>query len=356
MRALVVESFTGPDGVTVREVPDPFLAEPGSVLVEVKAAALGPWDIGTSHGGFAGMGGATTFPRSSGGTSPGSGPTRGSGSPASSRSPGQASAPRHRGPRCPRGCSRRCRRACPTRRPPRSPSRRSTARLALDTAAQPRGANLLVIGAAGAVGAVVVALAAAQGLVVAGSASPEDADRIRAAGGVPLDRHRDLAEQYAAAGLISPEAVIDFVGGEAGSAAMELLQDGAGFVSATPNSVPPAVRGIQPQVIGVQPDGGKLAALLPRFASGELPVPRFEAVPLADSAEAFRRSPPAERTARSSSCPDEQPPATPEGVRTYRECSPVGQTCRGGRSGTCPRASPEAATSGHPPRGDCRIG
>ena len=90
---------------------------------------------------------------------------------------------------------------------------------------------------------------------------------------------------------------------------MELLQDGAAFVSATPNSVPPAVRDIQPQVIGVQPDGGKLAALLPRFASGELPVPRFEAVPLVDSAEAFRRLAAGghQRAGKSSSCRDEQP-------------------------------------------------
>jgi NADPH:quinone reductase len=289
MRALVVESFTGPDGVTVREVPDPSPAEPGSVLVEVKAAALGSWDIGTSYGGFAGMGGATALPQVIGWDFAGVRADTGervAGFVAQPWAGVGTAAPRAVVPEgvlapVPDGLSDEAAATLAVTA--------LTARLALDTAGQPRGGNLLVIGAAGAVGAVVVALAAAQGLVVAGSAGPEDADRIRAAGGVPLDRHRDLAEQYAAAGLISPDAVIDFVGGEAGSAAMELLQDGAGFVSATPNSVPPAVRGIQPHVISVQSDGGRLAALLPRFASGELPVPRFEAVPLAESAEAFRR-------------------------------------------------------------------
>ena len=289
MRALVVESFTGPEGVAVGEVPDPPAPEPGSVLVEVKAAALGPWDLGTSYGGFAGSGGATTFPQVIGwdftGVRADTGervagfvaqPWAGVGSAAPlAVVPEEVLAP------VPAGLSDEAAATLAVTA--------LTARLALDTAAQPRGANRLVIGAAGAVGAVVVALAAGQGLVVAGSASPGDADRVRAAGGAPLDRHGELAEQYAAAGLVSPDAVIDFVGGGAGTAAMELLQDGGTFVSATPTSVPPAVRGIQPQVIGVQPDGAKLAALLPRFASGELPVPRFETVPLADSADAFRR-------------------------------------------------------------------
>jgi len=289
MRALVVESFTGPEGVAVREVPDPPAPEPGSVLVEVRAAALGPWDIGTSYGGFAGSGGATTFPQVIGWDFTGVRADTGE------RVAGFVAQPWAGvgtvAPRAvvPEGVLAPVPAGLPDEAAATLAVTALTARLALDTAGQPRGANLLVIGAAGAVGAVVVALASSQGLVVAGSASPKDADRIRAAGGTPLDRHRDLAEQYAAAGLISPDAVIDFVGGEAGSAAMELLQDGATFVSATPNSVPPAVRGIRPQVIGVQADGAKLAALLPRFASGELPVPRFEAVPLAESAEAFRR-------------------------------------------------------------------
>ena len=142
------------------------------MLVEVKAAALGSWDIGTSYGGFAGMGGATTFPQVIGWDFAGVRADTGSGSRASSRSPGRAwgtAAPRAA---VPEGVSAPVPDGLSDEAAATLAVTALTARLALDTGGQPRGANLLVIGAAGAVGAVVVALATAQGLVVAGPPAP----------------------------------------------------------------------------------------------------------------------------------------------------------------------------------------
>lgn len=289
MRALVLESFSGPDAVAVRDVPDPAPAE-GSVLLDVRAAAAGPWDIGTTYGAFAGdSGGQSGFPQVLGwdvaGVRTDTGarvagfvaqPWAGVGVFAERVAvPESVLAP------IPDGLGDEAAATLGVTA--------LTARLALDTAALSRGAHLLVIGAGGSVGAVVVALAAAEGLVVSGSGSPADHERIRAAGGTPLDRDGDLGAQQRAAGLPAPDAVVDFVGGEAGAAALDLLPDGGVYVSATPGAVPAGVRGIEPRVIGVQPDGAALTPLLPRFATGELPVPRFETVPLTEGAEAFRR-------------------------------------------------------------------
>jgi len=288
VRALVLESFSGPDAVAVRDVPEPEGGD-GSVLLEVRAAATGPWDIATTYGAFAGGGGQSGFPQVLGwdvaGVRADTGqrvagfvaqPWAGVGVFAERVAlPESALAP------IPDGLEDEAAATLGVTA--------LTARLALDTAARPRGAHVLVVGAGGAVGSAVVALGVADGLVVSGSAGTADAERIRAAGGTPLDRARDLGAQQREAGLPAPDAVIDFVGGDAGAAAMELLADGGMFVSATPNAVPGAVRGIEPTVISVHPDGAGLARLLPRFATGELPVPRFETAPLEQGAEAFRR-------------------------------------------------------------------
>ena len=72
------------------------------MTVRVHAVALGPWDVATTEGMFAGAGGMTTFPQILGwdfaGTIAAAGPTaptgsRETGSSASARSRGRASAP-----------------------------------------------------------------------------------------------------------------------------------------------------------------------------------------------------------------------------------------------------------------------
>ena len=288
MRALVLESFSGPGAVAVRDLPEPAPAE-GSVLVDVRAAATGPWDIGTTYGGFAGTGGQSGFPQVLGWDVAGVRTDTGARVAGFVAQPWAGVGVFADRVALPEGVLAPIPDGLADEAAATLAVTALTARLALDTAARPRGAHLLVVGAGGAVGSVVVALGVAEGLVVSGSASTADHERIRGAGGVPLDRESDLGSQQRAAGLPAPDAVVDFVGGSAGAAAMALLGPGGVFVSATPTAVPAGVRGIEPMVIGVQPDGASLARLLPRFATRELPVPRFETVPLAEGADAFRR-------------------------------------------------------------------
>jgi NADPH:quinone reductase-like Zn-dependent oxidoreductase len=86
MRAIVLTSFSGVNGLELAEVADPIPAE-GEQLVHVRAASLGPWDVESAEGAFAARGGSVDFPRFKAGILPVR-PTTGSGSSGSSRSRG----------------------------------------------------------------------------------------------------------------------------------------------------------------------------------------------------------------------------------------------------------------------------
>jgi NADPH:quinone reductase-like Zn-dependent oxidoreductase len=62
VRAVVLTSFDGLGGVDVSEVDEPVVGDDG-VLIRVVYAALGPWDVATTHGAFAGAGGGNGFPQ-----------------------------------------------------------------------------------------------------------------------------------------------------------------------------------------------------------------------------------------------------------------------------------------------------
>ena len=62
MRAIVLNSFTGPEGLELAEVSDPVPGD-GEQLVKVRAASLGPWDRSTTEGTFVAMGGSGEFPQ-----------------------------------------------------------------------------------------------------------------------------------------------------------------------------------------------------------------------------------------------------------------------------------------------------
>lgn len=137
------------------------------------------------------------------------------------------------------------------------------------------GGRLLVTGAAGAVGAYVTSLAPDRGWQVTGLARTEDEEFVRGLGaGFITDAGREW------------DAVAD--GATLQERGLALVRDGGKFVGVLPNAVPAAERGITVNAVSVRPDGARLAGLLARTASGELPARVTASLPLDRVAEAHR--------------------------------------------------------------------
>lgn len=136
-------------------------------------------------------------------------------------------------------------------------------------------ARLLVTGAAGALGANVAVLARDRGWQVTGVARPADDGFVRSLGADFTTR---------------PEAGWDAVADAAAmhDDAFELVRDGGTFVGVQPANVPLSRRGIHVDVLVARPDGERLAGLLARVATGELPARVQAAVPLERVADAYR--------------------------------------------------------------------
>lgn len=197
MRALVIDSFGGPEVLRIAEVPVPA-AGPGQVLIRVEAATVHPVDLATRSGVLAEAGlmagtGRTGLGWDVAGVVEATGPGVGGVRPGD-RVVGMndrldvelgthaeyvvldahavAPAPVSLAPA-----------AAAT-----LPLAGLTALQALDALDLPAGETLLVTGAAGAVGGYAVQLAAARGLRVVAAARPGDDERARAASSPPWSR------------------------------------------------------------------------------------------------------------------------------------------------------------------------
>ncbi|WKG05340.1 NADP-dependent oxidoreductase [Mycolicibacterium sp. HK-90] len=137
------------------------------------------------------------------------------------------------------------------------------------------GRRLLVTGAAGAVGGYLTVLAAERGWNVTGLAREHDEEFVR---GLGADFTADAAPGW--------DAVAD--AGALQQAALELVRDGGRFVGVQPSSQPPAERGVAVTAVVAHPDGTRLADLLTRTASGQLPARVHAVVPLDQVADAHR--------------------------------------------------------------------
>jgi len=137
------------------------------------------------------------------------------------------------------------------------------------------GSRLLVTGAAGAVGGDVLALAPDRGWRVAGLARREDEDFVRSLG---ADFTVDAEPGWDA---VADTAVLQ-------DGALALVRDGGRFVGVSPSAALPTERGIAVATVETQPDGVRLAELLARAASGELPARVHAVVPLDEVADAHR--------------------------------------------------------------------
>jgi len=135
--------------------------------------------------------------------------------------------------------------------------------------------NLLVTGAAGAVGAYVVPLAQDRDWRVTGLARAEDEDFVRG-----------LGADFTAAAAPGWDAVAD--GAALQSQSVALVRDGGLFVGVQPAAVPAVERGVTVRVVVTEPDGARLAELLDAAASGRLPARVHAVVPLDQVADAHR--------------------------------------------------------------------
>jgi NADPH:quinone reductase-like Zn-dependent oxidoreductase len=137
------------------------------------------------------------------------------------------------------------------------------------------GRSLLVTGAAGAVGANVVVLAAEAGWSVTGLARAEDGELVRSLGAEFVVEAKRGWDAVADAAALQHKA-------------LALVRDGGRFVGVKPGAEPATERGIAVGVVVARPDGRRLARLLDAAACGRLPVRVHAVVPLAGVADAHR--------------------------------------------------------------------
>jgi NADPH:quinone reductase-like Zn-dependent oxidoreductase len=137
------------------------------------------------------------------------------------------------------------------------------------------GNRLLVTGAAGAVGGFVTILAQDRGWQVTGLARAADEEFVRGLG-IDFSTQAETGWDAVADGAVLQER------------GLALVRDGGAFVGVQPNAKLASERGITVEAIATRPDGPRLADLLARAASGQLPARVHAVVPLDQVAEAHR--------------------------------------------------------------------
>ncbi|MEU6119729.1 NADP-dependent oxidoreductase [Streptomyces sp. NPDC047117] len=148
------------------------------------------------------------------------------------------------------------------------------------------GETVLVHAAAGGVGAFAVQIAVAWGARVIGTAGEHNHDFLRSLGAEPVTYGEGLAERVRALAPEGVDAAADFVGGEAVDVSQQVLKDPKRVASVVDNEVV----GKGGHLVWVRPDSADLTALADLADAGRLTVNIDTALPLAQAAEAFRRS------------------------------------------------------------------
>jgi NADPH:quinone reductase-like Zn-dependent oxidoreductase len=286
VRAIVLNSFTGLDGLELSEVPDPAPGE-GEELVHIRAACLGPWDRAGASGAFVAAGGSGEFPQVQGWDFAGERaagrrvfgfvpqPWMGVGAfgeqiavPSSILAPLPDALGFAEGSALP-VCS-------------------LTARLLVDAAAVSDGDLVLVTGAAGMVGGFACQLAAGRGARVVGGVRDSDIDEAQRLGAeTTVNTANDLETEVRGRWTDGVDACIDTVG--LGSSALVCVRDGGKFVTSVPTAVPEAAREISTETVQVQPDAEAASELARRAAAGELTVRVAEVLPFERFRDAFAR-------------------------------------------------------------------
>ncbi|MEU2915518.1 NADP-dependent oxidoreductase [Streptomyces massasporeus] len=281
MRAVVVNSFGGPDVVEVveTEVPEPGARE---VRIKVSAASLNPVDAEVRAGVFGGAGKRIGLGWDVAGTVDAVGA-------AGSWSVGDEVVALDHGLVKPLGTHAEyvvvdtdAAALAPTTvdavRAATLPLNALTASQALDRLELAPGDSLLVTGAAGAVGGYAVQLAAHRGISVTGLAREADEAFVRSLGagrfvGAVADRDFD--------------AVLDAA--VLGEPALAGVRDGGRYIGVIPQAEPASVRGVRTGAVEVSADGARLAELVRLVDEGVLTTRVAETFALEDAAKAHAR-------------------------------------------------------------------
>jgi NADPH:quinone reductase-like Zn-dependent oxidoreductase len=290
MRAIAIEGFGGRDRLKILDLPTP---EPGpdDILVRVRAAGVGPWDIKIREGLF----GNRSFPHVLGVEAAGIVESTGE----NVTDLGEGDEVYIYSGRCYAEYV-----AAPAQKVARKPATLSFEEAAAvpvagSTAYQgiveeiglKEGETVLITGAAGGVGTMAVQIATSLGNRVLGTASPRNHGYLRSLGAAEaLDYHGDWV---AAAGTIAPggvDAVFDCAGGETFRHSFEAVRDGGRVVTivAFGEEVEPG-RGISHHAFSARAERGKLEKLSEMFDAGKLRVEIEDVVPLEEAAKAHER-------------------------------------------------------------------
>jgi NADPH:quinone reductase-like Zn-dependent oxidoreductase len=150
------------------------------------------------------------------------------------------------------------------------------------------GETILINGAAGVTGGMIVQLAAARGATVIATASERSAKRVTALGAdVVIDYHDPewTSRAMDAAGSSGIQAAANAAGGGE-TDALRALADGGRLATIT-GAPPPEERGVRVANVYVRPDGDALRLLAASLAKGKLRVEISASYPLARAAEAL---------------------------------------------------------------------
>jgi NADPH:quinone reductase-like Zn-dependent oxidoreductase len=276
MRAVTLASFDGIDALGLSEWPDP-VPGPGEDLVEVRAVALGPWDLAASEGSFTAAGGSTAFPQPQGWDFAGETPT-------GRRVAGFIAQPWM-------GMGTLCERIAVASalladlpqdlswvQGAAMPVCSLTAQLLVTGADVSAGDLVAVTGAAGMVGGFAVELARARGAKVVGIVREADAEEARGLGADSIvDTSSDLAGQLEELAPAGVDSCLDTVG--LGESVVVGVREGGHLLTTVPGSAPEETRGITAEVVQVQPDAAGLESLLLSAAEGALTIRIAQTMP-----------------------------------------------------------------------------
>ena len=280
MRALTLTSFGGLDGVVLTDLAEPEMPD-DAVTVRVHAVALAKWDVTTTEGVFVAMGGMTTFPQVLGWDF--AGVISSAGSSVAGWEPGDRVLGFSPQPWTGTGVIAEL-----VVLPPSMiaalpaeldfiagatlPVTCLTAQQIADAGGLRDGTAALVIGAAGAVGGVVVQLGRDRGARMIASVGSADFGRVRDLGAADaVDRAGDVAAQVKDLVPEGADVTIDLVGPAVWQSALAATRTGGRLITTSgPGSLPDVERGITALPVKVQPDAASLTSLAERYANRSL--------------------------------------------------------------------------------------